>query len=178
MSQLPLKNIPSFFAGQTVNTPSFLIRDATEADLPQIAEFEVQIAIISFAESAITDRALHRKRVSSALGKQGEIQLVSVASDDPAVLLGWGWVSQRTNSLTGDRYGNFRSLAVADHPERGRIADELLDTLLHRAQDLGLTELVGKVHSRNIGMRVLYASHGFEAESLTMRRSVKRSLTC
>ena len=55
----------------------YLIRPATEADLDAIVGFEIDIALVSFGDTAITDPALHRKRVSGALGKPGEITLVA-----------------------------------------------------------------------------------------------------
>ncbi len=94
----------------------FLVRPAVEPDLDAIAGFEVDIARVSFGDEAITDPAFHRRRVAGALGKPGEITLVAVAAGAPEVPLGWAWMSARTNSLTGERYGNFRSLAVTgDH---------------------------------------------------------------
>ena len=37
---------------------------------------------MSFGDEAITDPALHRKRVAGALGKPGEITLVAVAAGE------------------------------------------------------------------------------------------------
>ena len=80
----------------------------------------MEIARVSFGDEAIDDPALHRKRVAGALGKPGEVTLVAVADGRRRrVPVGWAWLSGRTNSLTGARYGNFRSLAVADIPDRG-----------------------------------------------------------
>ena len=62
---------------------TYLVRQATEADLDLIAGFEVEIALISFGDEAITDTGLHRKRVSGALGKPGEITLVAAAEAAP-----------------------------------------------------------------------------------------------
>jgi ribosomal protein S18 acetylase RimI-like enzyme len=148
---------------------TYQIRPATEADLDRIAEFEIDIARISFAEDAIVDPALHRKRVGNALGKPGETTLVAVSTMDPSRPLGWAWLTGRSNSLTGARYGNFRSLAVAEHRDRAEIGELLLEAVLIEAQVAGLTELVGKVHAGNIGMRALYRKFGFEAMHLTMR---------
>lgn len=44
----------------------YLIRPATEADLDAIAAFEVEIALASFGEEAITDAAFHRRRVAGS----------------------------------------------------------------------------------------------------------------
>ena len=165
----------------------YVIRAAAEGDLDAIAEFEIEIAKVSFSDEAITDPALHRRRVSGSLGKPGEIMLVAVAArpgsrsetgsgsgsgsgDAREALAGWAWLSPRTNSLTGARYGNFRSLAVADIPDRSHVGELLLAAVLAAAAEAGLTQLTGKVHARNLGMRALYRKFGFEAAHLTMER--------
>ncbi len=149
---------------------SYLIRSARQDDLEAIVRYEIDIAVISFGAEAITDPALHRKRVTSALGKPGEVTLVATAADGPAEPLGWAWLSARTNSLTGDRYGNFRSLAVSDVPDRSEIGELLLAAVLAAADEAGMTQLTGKVHAENLGMRALYRKFGFKATHLTMER--------
>jgi ribosomal protein S18 acetylase RimI-like enzyme len=166
----------------------FLIRPARESDLDVIAGFEIDIARVSFGAEAIEDPALHRKRVAAALGKPGEVTLVAVAlvaaapgaealvAEAPAseayqhagVPVGWAWLSGRTNSLTGARYGNFRSLATADIPGRAEAAELLMTAVLRAAGEAGYTHLTGKTHARNLGMRALYRKFGFEATHLTM----------
>ena len=153
----------------------YLIRAARETDLDAIVGFEISIAVVSFGAEAITDPALHRKRVFGALGKPGETTLVAVAAAAPAAaapaaIAGWAWMSARTNSLTGDRYGNFRSLAAADIPDRGLIGELLLAAVVAAADEAGLRQLTGKVHAANLGMRMLYRKFGFEAAHLTMER--------
>ena len=150
--------------------PGYLIRQATPDDLDAIAGFEVDIARASFGDEAITDAGLHHRRVAGALGKPGEITLVAAAPDAPGRPLGWAWLSGRTNSLTGARYGNFRSLAVADVPERSQIGELLLAAVLREAGRAGLRQLTGKVHARNLGMRALYRKFGFEATHVTMEK--------
>jgi L-amino acid N-acyltransferase YncA len=148
----------------------YLIRPATDADLDAIAAFEVEIAIVSFGDEAITDAAFHRRRVAGSLGKPGEIALVAAdAADQP---LGWAWMSPRTNSLTGARYGNFRSLAVAEHADRGTIGEHLMAAILDAADDAGFTHLTGKVNAGNLGMRALYRAFGFTATHITMEKRV------
>jgi L-amino acid N-acyltransferase YncA len=153
-----------------MTSPGYAIRPAREDDLDAIVGYEIDIAVVSFGAEAITDPALHRKRVTSALGKPGEITIVAVAAEEPADPLGWAWLSARTNSLTGDRYGNFRSLAVSDVPDRSRIGELLLAAVLDAADAEGMTLLTGKVHAANLGMRSLYRKFGFTATHLTMER--------
>jgi L-amino acid N-acyltransferase YncA len=149
-----------------MSEPAYVIRQAQADDLDAIARFEVEIARISFGDDAVTDAGLHRKRVAGALGAPGEITLVAVDGQGPPV--GWAWLSGRTNSLTGARYGNFRSLAVADGPGRSQIGEMLLAAVLEAAREAGMRQLTGKVHARNLGMRALYRKFGFEATHLTM----------
>jgi L-amino acid N-acyltransferase YncA len=152
---------------------SYQIRPAVEGDVDAIVSYEIEIAVISFAEDAVTDPALHRKRVTGALGKPGEVTLVAVSAEDPAQPVGWAWLSARTNSLTAERYGNFRSLAVADVDDRSHIGELLLAAVVQSATDAGLTHLTGKVHARNIGMRALYRKFGFAATHLTMELTIE-----
>lgn len=148
----------------------YLVRPAGEADLDPIAAFEVDIAKVSFGDEAITDSAFHRRRVAAALGKPGEIALIAAAGGATEVPLGWAWLSARTNSLTGERYGNFRSLAVADVAERAVIGELLMAAVLQAADDAGLRHLSGKVNAANLGMRALYRAFGFTATHLTMEK--------
>jgi L-amino acid N-acyltransferase YncA len=151
----------------------YLIRPATEADVEAIVGYEIEIAMISFADEAITDPALHRKRVTGALGKPGEVTLVAVAGLAPAEPVGWAWLSARTNSLTGGRYGNFRSLAVSDIEDRSLVGELLMAAVLDAADRDGMTQLTGKVHAGNLGMRALYRKYGFTATHLTMERKAR-----
>jgi RimJ/RimL family protein N-acetyltransferase len=159
----------------TEGTGGFLIRPARESDLDALAGFEIDIARASFGDEAIEDAALHRKRVAAALGKPGEVTLVAVAVQEEGepgggegAPVGWAWLSGRTNSLTGARYGNFRSLATADVPGRGTVAELLMTAVVRAAAQAGYTHLTGKTHASNLGMRALYRKFGFEATHLTM----------
>jgi len=149
--------------------PADTIRPAMDGDLDALVDYEIEIARISFGDEAVTDPALHRRRITGSLGKPDEVTLV--AERDGAVV-GWVWLSGRTNSLTGDRYGNLRSLATSDVPGRGAVAELLLDAALSAARDRGVSEVVGKVHMRNVNMRAVYAKLGFAAEHLSMRKAL------
>src|SRR5262249_25769440 len=146
----------------------FLIRPARESDLDVIAGFEIDIARVSFGAEAIEDPALHRRRGAAAPGKPGEGAPGAGAGPGDPGPGGWAWLSGRTNSLTGARYGNFRSLATADIPGRAAAAELLMAAVLRAAEDAGYTHLTGKTHARNLGMRALYRKFGFEATHLTM----------
>lgn len=145
------------------------IRPATADDLDALVAYEIEIARISFGDDAVTDPALHRRRITSSLGRPDEVTLVA---DRDGTVVGWVWLSGRTNSLTGDRYGNLRSLATSDVPGRSAVAELLLDAALSDARERGVSEVVGKVHMRNVNMRAVYAKLGFAAEHLSMRKAL------
>ena len=147
--------------------PADLVRPAAEGDLDVLVGYEIEIARISFGDEAVTDPALHRKRITGSLGRPDEVTLVA---ERAGAVVGWVWLSGRTNSLTGDRYGNLRSVATSDVPGRGAVAEALLDAALAAARARGVTEVVGKVHMRNVNMRAVYAKLGFAAEHLSMRK--------
>jgi GNAT superfamily N-acetyltransferase len=149
--------------------PADAVRPAAAADLDALVAYEIEIARISFGDEAVTDPELHRKRITGSLGKPDEVTLV--AERDGGVV-GWVWLSGRRNSLTGDRYGNFRSLATSDVPGRSDVASALLEAALDAARERGVSEVVGKVHMRNVAMRAVYAKFGFEAEHLSMRKAL------
>jgi ribosomal protein S18 acetylase RimI-like enzyme len=147
------------------------IRPAEEGDLDDLAAFEVRIAEVSFGEDAVVDPQVHRKKLANALGRDRDSMFVAAGPDGRPV--GWLWLAVNTNFLTGQRYANFRSLAVAETPEpadRDRVAEALLDRSLEYAREKELTEVVGRVHVGNHGMRVLYRRHGFEPVHLVLRR--------
>jgi L-amino acid N-acyltransferase YncA len=146
----------------------YRVRAATPEDLDAVAGFEILIARISFGDEAVTDPAFHRRRVASALGKPGEIALVAVPAGAPGPVAGWAWMSVRTNSVSGARYGNFRSLAVQDGATRA--GELLLQQVIEQAEAADLDELVGKVHAGNLNMRTLYRKFGFDVVHLSMHR--------
>lgn len=150
-----------------------MVRQATDADLDAIADFEVAIAQVSFGAEAITDAAFHRRRVAGSLGKPGEIALVAVEAPAGQVPLGWAWMSARTNSLTGERYGNFRSLATAEVAGRGVIGELLMAAVLQAGDEAGFTHLSGKVNAQNLEMRSLYRAFGFTATHITMEKRTR-----
>jgi predicted methyltransferase/L-amino acid N-acyltransferase YncA len=142
------------------------VRLAETRDLPALADFEVRIAEVSFGEDAVTDPEVHHAKLAKALGRDRDGMLV--AEDEQGRVVGWLWLAVNTNFLTGQRYANFRSLAVA--PDAApRTAESLLDRALSYARHQGVTEVVGRVHVDNAPMRVLYRKYGFRPAHLTMR---------
>lgn len=149
-------------------TPEVVIRTAEERDLDDLARFEVAIAEVSFGSEAVTDPSVHKGKLAKALDRDRESMFVAVDVADRAI--GWLWFAVNTNFLTGQRYANFRSLAVTPGAASGRVGEALIEHAMAFAKSHGLAEVVGRVHVGNDGMRVLYRKMGFEPVHLTMRR--------
>jgi ribosomal protein S18 acetylase RimI-like enzyme len=138
---------------------------AEPRDLDTIVAFEVEIARISFGDEAVLDPEVHTRRAVKALSDPGEGTFVA---RDPEVV-GWLWVSARTNFLTGEEYGFLRSLAVAETRFGTPLGEELLAAGVEWARERGAREVTGKVHVDNVAMRTVYRSAGFSPQHLTMR---------
>ncbi|MFC0055283.1 GNAT family N-acetyltransferase [Streptomyces actinomycinicus] len=145
----------------------YVTRQADEGDLEAIGDFEVDIARVSFGGDAVDDPVRHRTRMARAMEKSKDGMIVAHRPGDPAI--GWLWVSVNQNTMTGDRYANFRSLAVAPVERRAEVAELLISSGLEFAVRHGLTEVVGRVHVGNVPMRTLYRKFGFTPTNLVMK---------
>jgi L-amino acid N-acyltransferase YncA len=144
-----------------------VIRVATDADLLALVAFEIGIARISFPRDAITDPAVHEKKLRKAI-ERGEPGMFVLEREGRA--LGWLWATFNTNFLTDERYATFRSLAVDDSaPDHAALADALFAYGIAYARAAGMAEITGKVHVQNAAMRLIYKKAGFQAEHLTMK---------
>lgn len=146
------------------------IRKAESRDIPQIAEFEKEISIISFGDEAIVDLAFHEKKLKKSFDKNPEGMFVLEA--DGAVC-GWLWMEPKTNFLTEDRYINFHSFYVAEAFRGKPEAEELMAFGMDFCAKRKASSVVGKVNVNNLAMRSLYKKFGFRATHLTMEWQAK-----
>ncbi|MDQ0683936.1 putative methyltransferase/GNAT superfamily N-acetyltransferase/DNA-directed RNA polymerase subunit RPC12/RpoP [Streptomyces achromogenes] len=145
----------------------YVTRQADERDLPAIGRFEAEIARVSFGEDAIDDPERWAARLGRAMEKSKEGMIVAHGPGEEPV--GWCWVSINQNAMTGDRYANFRSLAVSPVDNRSDVAELLLTAGLEFCLANGITEVVGRVHVGNVPMRTVYRKFGFDPTSLAMK---------
>ncbi|MEU1188975.1 GNAT family N-acetyltransferase [Streptomyces sp. NPDC005859] len=145
----------------------YVTRGADERDLAAIGRFEAEIARVSFGEDAIDDPARWASRLGRAMEKSKEGMIVADGPGEEPV--GWCWVSINQNAMTGDRYANFRSLAVSPVENRSDVAELLLTAGLEFCLANGITEVVGRVHVGNVPMRTVYRKFGFDPTSLSMK---------
>lgn len=141
------------------------IRTIKPEDAPVLAEYESEISRISFQEQAITDLEFHRQKILKAIPKERDGMLVL---DNDGEICGWLWMAIKTNSLTGEKYVNFRSFYIKESYRGTEYVDQLLVKGVDNCRKMGAGSIVGKVHAQNLPMRVLYKNHGFQPTHLTM----------
>ncbi len=146
----------------------YVVRQPVANDLDALAQFEIDIARISFPDDPVVDPDVHRKKLQKAMERDREGMFVAEDTQGGR-LVGWLWVALNSNFLTGESYANFRSLATLPVPESAQIAELLFARGIHYAQEHGSANITGKVHVSNVAMRVIYKKFGFRAEHLTMK---------
>ena len=144
-------------------------RSLREDDLDWIARFECEIAASSFGNEAVTDLAFHKKRLSVSLGRQGAI----VAETDRGDIVGWALVSSRQNAVSGEVYGDFRSLFIVPEHRGGKLAFSLLSEVIDYGLRNEWTRLVGRTAANNKAMQAIYRIFQFEARHITYELSLK-----
>jgi ribosomal protein S18 acetylase RimI-like enzyme len=142
-----------------------IIRQATPADVPTIAEFEIEIARLSFPENPIIDPAAHRKKICKALAQTPEGMF---AAQIDGQVVGWLWVTLNTSFTTGERYATLRSLAVHRGWRGNGIGRSLVAFAIDYCRGNGAQWITGKVHVDNARMRTLFRATGFRPKHLTM----------
>jgi ribosomal protein S18 acetylase RimI-like enzyme len=150
----------------------YKLRTPTRADIPSLVAYEIEIARISFPEDPVLDAEVHLKKLAKAFERDREGMFVAEDAET-AKVVGWLWVALNTNFLTGEQYATFRSLATDGGPQSAEIAEAIFAHGIEYARSRGVLEITGKVHVNNRSMRVIYRKFGFEAEHLTMKKTIQ-----
>jgi GNAT superfamily N-acetyltransferase len=137
--------------------------------VPTIAQFECEIAAISFPDDPVTDLAFYEKKLRQAVEDRKSEPLVGVADGR---IVAWAWIGTRENFITHERYGEIRSFyVVADFRGTG-YAMTLMRACLDWAAAHGLARLTGRTHALNESMQGLYQMFGFEPKHIVYERAI------
>jgi RimJ/RimL family protein N-acetyltransferase len=142
-----------------------IIRGIKEEDLDALAGFESEIAVISFGDEAVTDLGHHKKKIRKSMEKSSDGMLVL---EDEGEVRGWLWMGLQTNSVSLEKYINFRSFYVKNSGKDTGYSEALMKCGIKYACGTGAARVVGKTFVSNLPMRLLYRKFHFKPTHLTM----------
>jgi GNAT superfamily N-acetyltransferase len=146
-----------------------VLRRLASEDVPVVAQFEREIAEISFPDDPVTDPAFYERKLRQAVGDAKSEPMVGVAGGR---IVAWAWIGVRENFITHERYGELRSFyVVADFRGTG-YAMKLMRACLDCCATHGLARLSGRTHAANEAMQSVYEMFGFEAKHVVYERLV------
>jgi GNAT superfamily N-acetyltransferase len=146
-----------------------VLRRLAPEDISVVAQFEREIAEISFPDDPVTDPAFYERKLRQAVGDAKSEPMVGVADGR---IVAWAWIGVRENFITHERYGELRSFyVVADFRGTG-YAMKLMCACLDYCATHGLARLSGRTHAANEAMQSVYQMFGFEAKHVVYERLV------
>lgn len=141
------------------------IRPIKESDILTIADFEKEICIISFGDTAVTDLDVHQKKLLKSYKKNPKGMFVLTVDEK---ISGWLWMDEKINFLTNEKYINFRSFYIVKEFQGTELTGELMKFAMDFCKSVQANMVVGKVFIDNISMRALYKEFGFKPTHLSM----------
>jgi GNAT superfamily N-acetyltransferase len=146
-----------------------VLRRLVPEDIPVVAQFEREIAEISFPDDPVTDPAFYERKLRQAVTDQKSEPMVGEADGR---IVAWAWIGTRENFITHERYGELRSFyVVADFRGTG-YAIKLMRACLDYCARNGLARLSGRTHAANEAMQSVYEMFGFEAKHVVYERRI------
>ena len=146
-----------------------MLRRLAPDDIPVVAQFEREIAEISFPDDPVTDPAFYERKLRQAVTDTKSEPMVGVLDGR---IVAWAWIGARENFITHERYGELRSFyVVADFRGTG-YAMKLMRACLDYCATHGLARLSGRTHAGNEAMQSVYEMFGFEAKHVVYERLV------
>jgi GNAT superfamily N-acetyltransferase len=147
-----------------------VLRRLRPEDVPVIAQFEREIAEISFPDDPVTDLAFYERKLRQAVTDAKTEPMVGEAGGR---IVAWAWIGARENFITHERYGELRSFyVVADFRGTG-YAIKLMRACLDYCAMHGLARLTGRTHAANEAMQSVYEMYGFEAKHVVYERRIE-----
>ena len=147
-----------------------VLRRLEPEDVPVIAQFEREIAEISFPDDPVTDLAFYERKLRQAVDDRKSEPMVGEADGR---IVAWAWIGARENFITHERYGELRSFYVAADFRGTGYAMKLMRACLDHCAAHGLARLMGRTHTANEAMQSVYEMYGFEAKHVTYERRVE-----
>ncbi|TYQ14597.1 UNVERIFIED_CONTAM: ribosomal protein S18 acetylase RimI-like enzyme [Acetivibrio alkalicellulosi] len=142
-----------------------IIRKIQEKDINLIAEMEREISIISFGDEAITELDFHIRKLQKAMPKEVNGMMVLEIEKQ---IVGWMWMTPRINSVSNEKYVNFKSFYIAEKYRGTDYVNKFVEAGMKYCRDENVKTIICKLNVNNLPARILWKSFGFEPTHLTM----------
>ncbi len=134
------------------------LRRLEERDVDAVAEFEREIAKISFPDDPITDHEFYAKKVSRLVHDD---KAACFVAEDDSRLVGWAHVSERRNFITRQRYADFHSIYVSPSYRGGGVVSMLVEAVFDYCKEQQFGHVVFRTRASNEPMKKVLARAGF-----------------
>jgi ribosomal protein S18 acetylase RimI-like enzyme len=138
--------------------PHARLRRLEERDIETVAGFEREIAKISFPDDPVTDLEFYSNKVKRLLHNNDAACFV--AEDDTGVV-GWAYVSARSNFITKERYADFHSIYVSPSQRGGGVVSMLIEAVFEHCRRHKFGHVVFRTRATNEPMKKVLTRVGF-----------------
>jgi ribosomal protein S18 acetylase RimI-like enzyme len=147
-------------------------RRAKTAEMALVKEISIRAVWERFSDEQ--RRELEKETWSRRMGElfdmmvEKESHRVFVAEDDDQSLLGYVWVGEGSNPMTGTNHGYIYDIFVKEEQRRKGIGMRLMEEAERYCREAGYHEMLLMVATNNHPAQKLYVGQGFKAEQMYM----------
>ncbi len=147
-------------------------RIAEDAEIVSVKEISIRTAWERFSEDQ--RRELDKEKWSRRMGElfdmmvKKESHRVFVAEDENQSFLGYVWVGEGSNPMTGTKHGYIYDIFVKEEQRRKGIGMMLMEKAERYCRETGYHEMLLMVEINNQPAQKLYTKQGFNAEQMYM----------
>ncbi len=155
------------------------IREAGETDLELVRKYTVETAWVDFSESERKELEKDKEKWSKhilegfeSLSKR-ENHKIFIAEDENHAFVGYLWVGEGTNMMTGLKHGYIYDIFVKEESRGKGIGKILLEKAQSYSREKGYSRILLMVSANNEIAMKLYSKMGFKAEQTYMAKALK-----
>lgn len=138
--------------------PRARLRRLEMKDVDAVADFEREIAKVSFPDDPITDLNFYRNKVERLVHDDNAACFVA---EDESGVVGWAYVSKRRNFITKEPYADFHSIYVHPSQRGGNVVGMLVDAVFDHCRQRKFGHVVFRTRATNEPMKKVLARVGF-----------------
>jgi ribosomal protein S18 acetylase RimI-like enzyme len=156
---------------------NIVLREARENDIPLMKKFTVETGWKSIPEGqkAFLDREKWNKHMIEVFERlyNRENSMIFVAEDEGHAFVGYLFVGESSDMMTGLRYGFIYDIFVEEKSRRKGIGKILLEKAESYCREKGYSKIALMVATINDPATKLYCRLGFKPEHLYMGKELK-----